>query len=142
MNFEMLKAWLLFFLHAWRSPNTYRKLFRDISSCYFTPQAPGKATIAGFVVDCITSSQRMIVTIDGAALFYINRDTLLVRTQQIEEDMPLYDRRIRPLKLVFDEMIRKGMPFKMSDINNRYTQSDVYGVKVEPDGKETQKSGA
>lgn len=115
MKLEKIKAWFRFFFKTWRSPNTYRRLFREISNCYLTPQAPGVAQVGGFNVNCITSSSHMIVLLDGAALFYIDRQALTVRTQAIEDDMPLYDRRIRPLKTVFDQMLRSGIPFKMSD---------------------------
>lgn len=117
MTWKAIKSWLRFFFATWRFPNTYRELFRRISNCYLTPQRPGRATIKGFVTTCVTSSPLMIVTLNGAALFYVDRAALTVQTPSMEEPIPLYDRRVRPLREVFDEMIRNGVPFSMSDTN-------------------------
>jgi hypothetical protein len=120
MNWTKLKAWIFFFSKTWRSPNSYRRLFRQISSCYLTPGTPGKARVAGVVTECVTNTAKMIMVIDGCRIFYIDREALTVQQGTSDDEFPLWDPRVRELKGVFDSMLRYGMPYKMSDTNVTY----------------------
>jgi len=119
----------LFFLRTRHLPGTYRKLFREISSCYLTSDAPGTAIIAGYKTRCTTNRQCMTVLLDGKLFFSINRDALTVREDSDQAELPLWNRRVRPLKVVFDNMIRHGVPFQISWTGG-YRASDTHTVKM------------
>ena len=131
--------WIRFLLFLGHAPKTYRKLFRDISTCYLTAQAPGVAQISGFNTTCTTNCKYMILTIDGAAIFYVDRENLIVRVPTLDEEISIWDRRIRPLRLVFEAMIINGVPYAMSDVSQKYAPSDVHIITPPPDEEEKEK---
>jgi hypothetical protein len=112
---KFLKS-ISFFIKTKHFPNTYRRLFREISNCYLTFTNPGHAIVGGKEVICTTNRQALFLSVDKK-VFYVDRERLVVERNGDDEILCLSDERLRDLRRVLNIMVEEGVPFGMSDIS-------------------------
>lgn len=98
-------------------PETYRRLFRDISTLYLTPDSPGQTEIYGIPISCLTHGLYLQITIRQSK-YYIDRSRLTVKVPPHMTDaeaMGLEDLSLKALRAVFNHMLTEGIPFQMSE---------------------------
>lgn len=108
-----------FLLKTGYFPERYHELFRAISNCYLTPQSPGRAEIEGRSVTCTTNGKRLSLAVQGMDLYFIDRDALKVSCIK-DEDVPLEHPSLSNLRSILNFMLRKGVPFRISETNVTY----------------------
>ena len=114
---KYLFASFRFFRKTGHFPKTYRDLFKQISNCYFTPQAPGKALLKnGERIVCTTSGARMFLEASHGK-YWIDCGKLFVQTPFIDDELPLEHPSFEKLRRTLDVVLKNRFPFRMSETN-------------------------
>lgn len=111
--FSKFKQSDLYFLYKTGiSRSTVKGICRDLSNRYLTPNNPGKQYIPGLgEIEVVTSLPLLKVTINGT--YWFDRSCVVI--QSLGEQIPLWDKRVEDVLLLFKFFRDHGIAIPMNN---------------------------